>query len=401
MIDFGIEDYSLLDDIGPEKIITIKNPSIDLNAVLVIDNSVYGIPAGGVRLAPDISIDEMIRLSRAMSLKFCAYRLKIGGAKAGIWGDPLEKERKDILLTGFAKSIEPFIKNDVYYPGPDMGTDDNDLFKMFSVMGVPNLAPNKIGLFREGIPVEELFTGYGVTSCLEVIYDNIDKLTKLKHEANRKPKVILEGFGKVGTAIAMSLKEKGFLLTGVSTLNGAIYDDDGLNIDELLRLKLEYGDDLVNQYYSKNLTNVPKKKLFELSSEFKTDFIIPGARPDVINEENVDKIKAIALVPAANIPYEKGTTNILAEKGIIAFPDFIANAGEVLAVLVNKVAKNADEIFDYIKSKISEKTFQVIQGAEEKGTTPYDYAVDDALNELKKKIKRKANLIEKLNKRFK
>ncbi|MFX0049557.1 MAG: Glu/Leu/Phe/Val dehydrogenase dimerization domain-containing protein, partial [Candidatus Hermodarchaeota archaeon] len=213
MIDFSIRDYSLLDDIGPEKIIIIKNPSIDLNAVLVIDNSVYGIPAGGVRLAPDISMDEMIRLSRAMSLKFCAYRLKIGGAKVGIWGNPLDIERKNILLTGFANATETFIKNDIYYPGPDMGTDDNDLFKIFSVMGVPNLAPNKIGLLKEGIPVEELFTGYGVTNCLEVIYNNLYKLTKAKQDTNRKPKIILEGFGKVGTAIAMSLKEKGLLLT--------------------------------------------------------------------------------------------------------------------------------------------------------------------------------------------
>jgi glutamate dehydrogenase/leucine dehydrogenase len=372
-----------------------------LNAVLAIDNSVYGIPAGGVRLAPDISVDEMIRLSRAMSLKFCAYRMKIGGAKAGIWGDPRDTEKKEILLTSFAKAIEPFLKNDVYYPGPDMGTDDNDLFKMFRVMGLPNLAPKKIDLFREKIPVEELFTGYGVSNCLEVIYNNLDKLTKVKRDVNKKPKIILEGFGKVGTALAMSLNEKGYLLTGISTLNGAIYDDDGLKIDELLRLKLECGDDLVNQYSSKNLTQIPREKLFELSSEFKIDFIIPGARPDAINKRNVDKIRAIALVPAANIPYEKGTTDILAENGIIAFPDFVANAGEVLAVLVNKVAKNADEIFEYIKSKISEKTIQVIQGANEKKMTPYDFAVEDALNELKKKIRRKANLIQKLNKRFK
>jgi len=401
MIDFSIKDYSLLDDIGPEKVIIIRNSSTDLNAVLAIDNSVYGIPAGGVRLAPDISMDEMIRLSRAMSLKFCAYRMKIGGAKAGIWGDPRDIERKEILLTSFAKATETFIKNDIYYPGPDMGTDDKDLFKMFSVMGVPNLAPKKIGLFREGIPVEELFTGYGVINCLEVIHNNIDKLTKGKRDMNKKPKIILEGFGKVGTALAMSLKEKGYLLTGISTLSGAIYDQDGLNIEELLRLKLECGDDLVNQYSSKNLTKIPKEKLFELSSEFKIDFIIPGARPDVINKENVDRIEAVALIPAANIPYEKGTTEILAEKGIIAFPDFVANAGEVLAVLVNKVAKNADEIFEYIKSKISEKTFQVIQEANEKGMTPYDYAIEDALNELGKKIRRKTNLIEKLNKRFK
>ncbi|MFX1557610.1 MAG: Glu/Leu/Phe/Val dehydrogenase dimerization domain-containing protein, partial [Promethearchaeota archaeon] len=130
-MDFNIQDYTLLDEIGPEKIIIIKNPSVGLNGVLVIDNSIYGIPAGGIRLAPDISMDEMIRLSRAMSLKFCAYRLKVGGAKAGIWCDPLDLNKKNILLTSFADSIATYIKNDVYYPGPDMGTDDDDLYKMF------------------------------------------------------------------------------------------------------------------------------------------------------------------------------------------------------------------------------------------------------------------------------
>jgi len=399
-MDFAIKDYSLLDNIGPEKIIIIRNPSTDLNAALVIDNSVYGIPAGGVRLAPDISLDEMIRLSRAMSMKFCAYRMKIGGAKAGIWGDPLDKEKKEMLLTSFAKATERFIKNDVYYPGPDMGTNDDDLLKMFSVMGVPNLAPKKIGMVKLGVPVEELFTGYGVVYCLEVIYNNLEKLTKKKYDTSKKPRVILEGFGKVGTAIAMSLKELGYTLTGVSTINGAIFDDGGLDIEELMKLKLVYGDDLVNQYTSKNLIRIPKEKLFELSSEYPTDFIIPGARPDVINKKNIDKINAIALVPAANIPYEKGSTDVLKEKGIIAFPDFIANAGEVLAILVNKVAKNAEEIFDYIKSKISGKTFEVIQGAAEKNLSSYDYAVADSLNELTKKIRRKTNSLEKLNRRY-
>jgi len=399
-LDFNIKDISLLDDIGPEKIITIRNPDVGLNGILVIDNSVYGIPAGGVRLASNITLDEIIRLGRAMSLKFCAYRLKIGGAKSGILGNPLDTEKKNILLTSFADSISTFVKNDFYYPGPDMGTDDDDLLKMFRVMGVPNLAPNKIGLFKHDIPVEELFTGYGVIYCLEVLYNNLSKLTGESRDKSKQPKVIMEGFGKVGTALAMSLNELGFKLTGVSTINGAIYDEDGLDVSKLLRLKLTHGDDLVNHYDSKNLVKVSKERLFELSSEYPTDFIIPGARPDVINSTNVDKIDTIAIIPAANIPYEKGITDALKEKKIIAFPDFVANAGEVLAVLVNKVAKNAEEIFEFIQTKISEKTFEVISESSKLNQSPYDYAVEDALKELRKKQKRKKNLLDKLNKRY-
>ena len=399
-MNFEINDYSLFDDIGPEKIIFLNNPAIDMKAILVIDNSAYGTPAGGVRLAPDLTADEMIRLARAMTFKFSSYKVPAGGAKAGIWGNPLDMEKKNVLLTGFADSIESFIKNYLYYPGPDMGTDDNDLLKIFNIVGLPNLAPKKIGLFKRGVPVEELFTGYGVVYCLEGIYQNLDRLTKRKIVKIQKPRVILEGFGKVGTALAMSLNELGFKITGVSTINGAIFDEDGLNVEELLKLKLNYGDELVNHYESQNLIQVPKEKLFELSSEYPTEFIIPGARPDVINKSNIDKIKAIAIVPAANIPYERGILDTLKEKDIIAFPDFIVNAGEALAIYVSKTAKNADEIFVYIKTNITEKTMEVIQKANEMNMSPYQYAVDEAKKLVKAKMKRKAKRLEKLNKRY-
>ncbi|MHA2394022.1 MAG: Glu/Leu/Phe/Val dehydrogenase dimerization domain-containing protein [Promethearchaeota archaeon] len=399
-MEFVLKDYSLLDEIGPEKIIYLNNPVVNMKAVLVIDNSVYGTPSGGVRLAPDITVDEMVRLARAMTLKFCTYKVPAGGAKAGIWGNPIDIESKNILLTSFAYSTSSFIKNYLYYPGPDMGTDDNDLLKIFNIVKMPNLAPKKIDLFKNGIPVEELFTGYGVGYCLEAIYNNLDKITKRKLDKTQKPRIILEGFGKVGTSIAMCLEEIRYQLNGISTINGAIFDEDGLDIKELLKLRLTYGDELVNKYESKNLIKIPKEKLFELSTEFSTEFIIPGARPDSINRENVDKIDATAIVPAANIPYEKGILKAINEKNLIAFPDFVVNAGEVLAIYIGKAVKNVDEIFTYLKSKITEKTLDIIQGSSETITTVYNYAMENAIKELKKKIKRKKNTLEKMNKRY-
>jgi len=393
-VDFSIHDPSLVDDIGPEKIVIIRNPQTKLNSVLVIDNSVYGIPAGGVRLAKDISLDEIIRLSRAMSLKFCSYKMKVGGAKAGIWGDPLNLEEKSILLTSFAKSIERYVKNDVYYPGPDMATDDDDLLKMFRVMGAPNLAPNKIGMIKHGIPVEELFTGYGVMYCTRVIHQN------LKKDKLESPRILLEGFGKVGTAIALSIAELGFSLNGVSTIEGAIFDEDGLDIEKLVALKKQYGDKLVHHYNSKNLVKTEKENLFNLSSEYDIDFIIPGARPDVINKKNIDKLDVTAIIPAANIPYEKGIIEKLEERNIIAFPDFVANAGEILAILVNKVAKSPDEIFQYIQEKISQKTMEVLEKSNQLGISPYKYAENDVLKELTKKLDRNKRNLEKLDKRY-
>ncbi|MFX1575476.1 MAG: Glu/Leu/Phe/Val dehydrogenase dimerization domain-containing protein [Promethearchaeota archaeon] len=394
----NFENFS--EENGPEKIIFLNNPTFNMKAVLVIDNSVYGTPAGGVRLAPDITVDEMVRLARAMTLKFCTYKVPAGGAKAGIWGNPLEIEKKNILLTSFADSIQSYIQNYLYYPGPDMGTNDNDLLKIFNIVGLPNLAPKKIGLLKHGLPVEELFTGYGVAYCLESIYENLEKLIEKKIQKPQKPRVMLEGFGKVGTALAMNLNELRFKITGVSTLNGAIFDEDGLNVQELLKLKSSYGDDFVNQYESKNFIKISKEKLFELSSEYPTEFIIPGARPDVISKDNIDKIEALAIVPAANIPYEKGITEKLKEKRIIAFPDFVSNAGEVLALYVGKAAKNSEEIFSYINSKITEKTIEIIQGSVEMEISLYKFAVNEALKVLRAKMNRRIKRLEKLNKKY-
>jgi glutamate dehydrogenase/leucine dehydrogenase len=400
-MSFEIQDYSLFDDIGPEKIICLYNPLVDMKAVVVVDNFSYGTSGGGLRLAPDITVDEMIRLARAMTLKFGSYKIPAGGAKAGIWGDPRDLERKDILLTSFADSAESLIKNYIYYPGPDMGTNDHDLLKIFNIIKMPNIAPKKIGLYKNGVPVEELFTGYGVVYCLETIYHNLEKITPKRIDETKKPRVLLEGFGKVGTALAIRLQELGFKLTGLSTLDGAIFDEDGLDIEKLLNLKSTYGDQLVNHYESKNLIKVPKEKLFELSSEYPIEFIIPGARPDVINKENIDKIDAVSIVPAANIPYERGIIESLNEKNVMAFPDFIVNAGEVLAIYIGKAAKNVDEIFEYIRSNITTKTLEVINGSVAENLSIFDYAVKSALKDIKKKIRRRKNNLEKLNRKYK
>lgn len=392
-----VEDLSLLDEMGPEKIVILRDPAVDMKAIFAIDNTAIGWPAGGIRMAPDVSIDEIVRLARAMTYKFASYRLKVGGAKVGIMADPQSKN-KDLIISSFATAIKPFILDGSYYPGPDMGTYDSDLERIFNIIGRPNLTPKPLGLMKNGFPVEELYTGYGVVYCLESI------LTYLKTKQNLgndyKPKIILEGFGKVGTSVAMSLNELGYKLTGISTIKGAIFDEAGLNIPEILNLQRTYGDDLIVKYQSENLVRIESNKLFNLSSEYPIDFIIPGARQDVINKENVDKINVKAIIPAANIPYEKNIINILEEKDIIAFPDYVANAGEILALGVNKVAKDAEEIFNHVKSEIETKTGEIIKGALANNSSFYKYAAADAYKYIKKYLTRRTKRIKKLNEKY-
>ena len=142
-----IEDLSLLDEKGPEKIVILRDPTVDMKAIFAIDNTAIGWPAGGIRMAPDVSVDESVRLARAMTYKFASYRLKVGAAKVGIVADP-QSQNKDLIISSFATAIKPFILEDRYYPGPDMGTYDSDIERIFNIIGKPNLTPKPLGLMK-------------------------------------------------------------------------------------------------------------------------------------------------------------------------------------------------------------------------------------------------------------
>ena len=159
-------------------------------------------------------------------------------------------------------------------------------------------------------------------------------------------------------------------------------------------------DDLINHYESKNLIRIPNEKLFELSSEYSADILIPGAREDAINEGNVDKISAKAIVSAANIPYAKGIVEILEEKGIVAFPDYVSNAGEVLAISVINNPTSVDQIFDHVKNKITEKSMEILKGAKENNISTYEFAKREAINAYKKQAIKKRKRIERYSKKY-
>ena len=113
MSDIFIENKILEDEIGPERVVILRDPSVNMKAIIVIDNSVYGVPAGGLRMAPDITLKEITRLARAMTLKFCTHRVPMGGAKSGIIADPFSKN-KSLLIASYANLISPYIKENIY-----------------------------------------------------------------------------------------------------------------------------------------------------------------------------------------------------------------------------------------------------------------------------------------------
>ena len=148
------------DDLGPAKIVHIHDPQCGLQAIVVVDNTACGQSIGGVRMAPDVTTEEVFRLARAMTLKNAAAGLRHGGGKAGIPADPKTAE-KERLIRAFARAIRNLTE---YVPGPDMGTDESCMAWIVDEIGRAVGLPRDLG----GIPLDEIgATGYGIAACAD------------------------------------------------------------------------------------------------------------------------------------------------------------------------------------------------------------------------------------------
>ncbi|MEJ2090539.1 MAG: Glu/Leu/Phe/Val dehydrogenase dimerization domain-containing protein, partial [Gammaproteobacteria bacterium] len=221
-------EFEFTDDLGPDKVIEIYDPTTALKAVLVVDNVAAGPAIGGVRMAVDVSAEECFRLARAMTLKNAmaglAHGLAHGGGKAVIAADPaMAADDKSRLIRSFARAIAD-VRD--YIPGPDMGTDENAMAEVKNVIGRAVGLPRVVG----GIPLDEIgATGYGLAVALEAAEPFC--------ELGPEPRIVIQGFGSVGRHAARFLAERGARLVGVSDSHGARMNESGFDLERLLAFK--------------------------------------------------------------------------------------------------------------------------------------------------------------------
>ncbi|MEM5881282.1 MAG: Glu/Leu/Phe/Val dehydrogenase [Candidatus Aenigmatarchaeota archaeon] len=353
------------DEIGPEKVIIGYDRNLKFEAYLVIDNTIRGVGKGGIRFLPDITLEEITKLARVMTYKCALVDLPLGGAKAGIKANPKRNDKEDIIRS-FARMISKFVP-DEYVPGPDMGTGEKEMAIITNELKTEKAATGK-PLDMNGIPHEIGSTGYGVALATKIAAKFFDM--------NKNSTVAIEGFGSVGIYAAKFLEKNGFKIVAVSDSKGMIYNKNGINIEELIEVKKNTGS-VIN--YKDGIV-FDSVKLFELD----VDILIPGARPDSINEKNKDKIKAKMIVEAGNIPISYEIEKYLEKKGIKIVPDKIANAGGVISSYVEMIqgAEGKDIVFDEIKKIIEKNLIEILENAKDKNIA----VVDSALEIARKRI---------------
>src|SRR6187431_3729097 len=284
-------------------------------------NFARGPAKGGIRYAPDVSLDEVKALSAWMTWKCAVVNVPFGGAKGGIICDPQQMSVGELerMTRRYAAELLDFIGPEKDVPAPDMNTNEQtmawimDTYSMHArhtVTAVVTGKPIDLG----GSSGRREATGRGI---LFVINEAIKRF-KMAPESTR---VVVQGSGNVGGIGAQLLHEAGYKVVAISDVHGGIYNPEGIDIPAAL--KHLYATRSFEDY--PGVDRVTNSELLELEC----DVLVPAATENQITSQNADRIKCKVLAEGANGPTTAAADQVLHEKGIFVVPDILANAGGV------------------------------------------------------------------------
>ncbi len=354
------------DTFGPEEVLRVYDARIGMEGFLVIDNTALGPGKGGIRMTPNVTVEEVFRLARTMTWKNALADIPFGGAKGGIvWppayaptfakatadkqasaGERGSDELKKQFIQSFARALKPLMPRR-YIAGPDVNTGEREMQWFVEATGNWRTATGKpanycMSVFGKkgekcGIPHEFGSTGFGVVRATRVAADLVGLDIK-------KATVAIEGFGNVGSFAFQYLKELGANVVAVSDKDGAMYNPKGLDGAKLMALK-NAGKSVVAYGNGKKISH---DEIFGLP----VDIMIPAAVTDVINDKNKNSIKAKIIVEGANIPMQERIEEELFRRGVMIVPDFVANAGGVISSYAEYRGYNPKRMFELVERKI-------------------------------------------------
>lgn len=360
--------FEFADDIGPAKIIHVCEPALGLKGTLVVDNVAAGPSIGGLRMAPDVSTAECFRLARAMTMKNAAAGLAHGGGKSVLYGDPkMPRADKERLIRAFAHALR---NEQDYIFGPDMGTDETCMAWVRNELR--DHGGRAVGLPREigGIPLDEIgATGWGLAQAAVPAAAHCGL-------SLAGARVVIQGFGAVGMHAARFLAARGAVLVGAADSTGTLHDHEGIDVEALIELK----------HAGKSVCDHPEGNKLGRDAviDLECDIWIPAARPDVIDESNVSRLKTRLILQGANIPITQGAERWLHQHDVLSVPDFIANAGGVICAAVEYHGGSQAQAFATIEEKIGRNTAEVLAAVRDRGVLPRQAAVDMALARVRR-----------------
>lgn len=289
----------------------------------VIHSNILGPSKGGVRYAMDVHLDEVKALAAWMTWKCAVVDIPYGGAKGGIRCNPREMSAGEIerLTRAYTQAMSGVFGPDRDIPAPDMGTGPREMAWLMDeysrsmgttvnavVTGKPLVLGGSLGRVEA--------TGRGVmVSALAAM----EKLKINPYHAT----IAVQGFGNVGSFAALLLEERGCTVVSISDISGAYFNEKGIDIKKAITYR-DGNKGTLEGFEGATLLDKPEDLL-----TLEVDVLVPAAIEDVIHLGNVNDIKAKLIVEGANGPTSAEADKVINEKGIMAVPDILANAGGV------------------------------------------------------------------------
>ena len=313
----------------PRKEITVYIPAVLDNGHLevflgyrVLHSSVRGPGKGGIRFAPDVTLDEVRALAAWMTWKCAVVNVPFGGAKGGVICDPskLSKTEQERITRRYTAELRAWFGPERDIPAPDLGTNDQtmawimDTYSMHvgqATTAVVTGKPLELG----GSQGRKEATGRGLMVCCDKA---IEKL-KMKRSNCR---VIIQGFGNVGSQASRLMHEAGYKIVGIADVRGGLHNERGLDVPRLCDWVYTQMRPLSEFPEGEKIS--PKDILF-----YPCDILVPAATENQITGDNAHRVDCRILCEGANGPTTADADSIIESKGTFVIPDILANAGGV------------------------------------------------------------------------
>jgi len=355
----GIE----VDSLGPRIVVCMwdEESPLEIGGYLVVDNLAMGRPSmGGIRMLPDVTPAAIHNLARGMTLKNAAANLPYGGGKSGIVAPrKLDAADRETIIRGWARLIRRY--QDIYLPGPDVGTNDEDMKTIAIVNGLEGALSKTADM--GGNRIDQLGgAAQGVVVAIRTVLEEIDRMkalpqfADLERPSDRDLTVLIQGFGAVGTHVARLLSDvqesERPRIVGISDISGYIYDEEGLPVPELLRMQAEQGVVALPYFREKfDKSGSPGVKYSTHSDDLlrESAFCLVPAAP-IANYLGVDAASGCSMtvdrmgdwtliVEGANTyspdPHRRAARSrmersVYWQKGVLIATDFLVNSGGVI-----------------------------------------------------------------------
>ena len=289
----------------------------------VLHSQARGPGKGGIRYSLDVNLDEIRALASWMTWKCAVVNIPFGGAKGGVICDPKKMSLGELerMTRRYTAEIIEFIGPEKDVPAPDVNTNEQtmawimDTYSMHMRQTVTSVVTGK-PINMGGSRGRREATGRGVS----VVCDQALKHLGIQRDGCR---VIIQGFGNVGSNAARLMQEKGYKIVGIVELDGALYNPNGIDINALVDHRSRAGSILG----FKGAEAADPEQVFASPCEI----LVPAAHENVITSRNAEGLRCRIVCEGANGPTTAVADEILADKRIFIIPDILANAGGVTA----------------------------------------------------------------------